>query len=123
MPSAFDRWIVRHQHPASRVLHAIGIPMTVVAVGMFIIYGFDLLPAQWWLATAVFILSFALQWVGHQIEGNDMGEIILIKKALGLPYVAVSPRYHKAEDKDQSSTAQDRPIRSDASSLHASTAR
>ena len=27
------------------------------------------------------------------VEGNDVGEIIPIKKLLGLPYVAVAPKY------------------------------
>lgn len=122
MSSAYERWMARHQHPASRVLHAIGIPMTVIAVGMFVVYGLDLLPAQWWIAVSVFFLSFALQWVGHQIEGNDMGEIILIKKALGMPYVAVSPRYRKDEEKPRASE-RNQPGDSGVSQLRTSTAR
>lgn len=96
--------------------------MTVIAVGMFVVYGLDLLPAQWWLAVSVFFLSFALQWVGHQIEGNDMGEIILIKKALGMPYVAVSPRYRKDEEKPRASE-RNQPGDSGVSQLRTSTAR
>lgn len=47
----------------------------------------------WWRPAGLFVVSYILQCVGHLIEGNDMGEIILIKKLLGKPYVAVAPRY------------------------------
>jgi hypothetical protein len=36
-----------------------------------------------------------MQWIGHHVEGNDMGELILFKKCLGLPYQEVSPRYQR----------------------------
>jgi len=47
----------------------------------------------WWRPIALLAFSYALQWLGHRIEGNDMGEVILLKRALGLPYVRISPRY------------------------------
>ena len=43
------------------------------------------------------VIGYALQYVGHRHEGNDMGEIVLLKRLLGRPYVAVSPRYHKRQ--------------------------
>ena len=52
----------------------------------------------WWRPTFLIVISYIVQWVGHLIEGNDMGEIILIKKMLGRPYVAVSPRYQAVQD-------------------------
>ena len=51
--------------------------------------------ALWWRPLGLLVVSYALQWVGHRIEGNDMGEFILAKKWLGRPYVAVSPRYKR----------------------------
>ena len=33
---------------------------------------------------------YALQFIGHWIEGNDPGEVIIIKRILGKPYKAVS---------------------------------
>jgi hypothetical protein len=36
-----------------------------------------------------------LQYIGHKLEGNDVGEWAGIKKLLGLPYVGISPRWEK----------------------------
>ena len=38
---------------------------------------------SWWL----------LQWIGHKVEGNDVGEFIPVKKLLGLPYIAIAPQF------------------------------
>jgi hypothetical protein len=51
----------------------------------------------WWRPAGLLGISYAVQWVGHLIEGNDMGEVVLIKKWLGRPYVAIAPRYNKTE--------------------------
>ena len=46
----------------------------------------------WWRPAGLVVLSYALQWVGHRIEGNDMGEMVLLKKLVGRPYVSIAPR-------------------------------
>ncbi len=53
--------------------------------------------AKWDWAIGAFVLGYVLQFVGHAIEGNDAGETILVKKALGMPYVAVIPRTKQIE--------------------------
>ena len=59
---------------------------------------------QWWRPVGLLVLSYLLQWIGHRIEGNDLGEVVFIKRLLGLPYVAVSPRYtHQGPSGDSSS--------------------
>jgi hypothetical protein len=82
-------WIVeylrRHQHPANRVLHAIGLPVT------FLVPVWCLVTGEWVWALGAFVAGYALQFLGHALEGNDAGEVILIKKRLGRPYVAVVP--------------------------------
>jgi hypothetical protein len=40
-------------------------------------------------------LGYALQFVGHLVEGNDMGEWVAIKRVLGLPYVSISSRWQQ----------------------------
>jgi uncharacterized membrane protein YGL010W len=85
MPAFLDNWMERHQDPTSFKLHMVGIPMTVVGVGF-------LIAQWWWTGVGLFVLGYALQFVGHAIEGNDAGELILFKKLLGKPYVAVVPR-------------------------------
>lgn len=84
-PKFLENWLERHQHPTSFALHMVGIPMTVVGVGFALF-------TWWWTAAALFVGGYALQFIGHAIEGNDAGELILVKKMLGLPYVAVVPR-------------------------------
>ena len=49
----------------------------------------------WYWGVAALFLGYLLQYVGHQVEGNDVGEWALLKRLLGLPYVAISPRYQK----------------------------
>jgi hypothetical protein len=70
-----------------------GIPMTIAAVGLAVVQFWYGLWGLWWRPAALLVGGYILQWLGHRVEGNDMGEIILIKKRLGKPYVAVSPRF------------------------------
>lgn len=93
MPGWVCRWLQRHQHPASQVLHALGIPLLVVAGVLVIIQLAHGAWSLWWRPVALIAVSYLLQWIGHRIEGNTMGELILIMKLLGKPYRAVSPRY------------------------------
>lgn len=83
---AADNWRQRHQHPFSFGIHMIGIPLALLVAPAL------LLVLPWYGALAAFGLGYLLQWIGHLVEGNTMGELIPIKKALGLPYVAIVPR-------------------------------
>ncbi len=69
--------------------------MTLAAVGLAAVqlqqWRWDL----WWRPVAVLLAGYFLQWLGHRIEGNDMGEVILVKRLLSRPYVAVAPRYQQ----------------------------
>ena len=87
---AIGNWLERHQHPFSFWIHMIGIPMTVVGIGLLIVY-----PAEWPWGVGAFVLGYLLQFIGHLVEGNDMGEWAGINRLLGLPYVGISPRYVK----------------------------
>jgi len=93
MPRWLGNWLERHQHPLSRALHGVAIPMLPAAGIVAVVQWAQGAWSLWWRPVTLLVLSYALQWIGHRIEGNDMGEVILIKKALGRPYVAVSPRY------------------------------
>lgn len=87
------QWFARHRSPLSLVLHAIGIPMTIVAAGQAIYMLAIGDWAHWWSPVTLVTVGYGLQWIGHRYEGNDMGEVILIKRMLRRPYRAVSPRY------------------------------
>ncbi len=86
MVAFVKNYIERHQHPVNQVLHLIGVPLTFIVSLIWLWQG-----AGWW-ALGAFVGGYVLQLVGHAIEGNDAGETILVKKLLGLPYVAVVPR-------------------------------
>lgn len=78
-------YIARHQNGANKALHLIGVPLTfVVPVVLLVMQRPN-------LAAAAFAGGYILQFVGHAIEGNDAGELILIKKALGKPYQEFAP--------------------------------
>ena len=96
MPVWMDNWLARHRHPASRLLHAVGIPLIPFAGYLAVVQLVDGAWERWWRPVGILVVSYLLQAFGHRIEGNDMGELILIKKLLGRPYVAVAPRYKKA---------------------------
>lgn len=99
-PGWLRNWLERHQDPRSFWLHMVGIPMTIWAVtlaGVQLSYGrWDV----WWRPAGLFLLGYALQWFGHRLEGNTMGELILIRKLRGRPYTAVSPRFQKKSQPD-----------------------
>lgn len=69
----YKSWAVRHVHPINYALHVFGIPLAVAGV----VY---LFLNQWLLGLFLFVLGYALQIAGHRIEGNEVGEWILIKK-------------------------------------------
>lgn len=79
----------RHQHPVNQLLHLIGVPVTFIVSVIYWCQGY----AAW--GWGAFIIGYALQFIGHAIEGNDAGETILVKRTLGLPYVEIVP-YHKS---------------------------
>ncbi|MCC7291989.1 MAG: DUF962 domain-containing protein [Phycisphaerales bacterium] len=87
-----NNWRARHRHPISLALHLVAIPMLPAAGVLAAVQLADGAWFLWWRPVGLFGLSYLLQWIGHRIEGNDMGEVILIKKLLGKPYVAIAPR-------------------------------
>lgn len=65
-------WIAQyaesHQHPANRFCHTLGIPMIAVAVLLFAATLF--IPGLWVVPTALFIVGWILQFIGHAFEGK-----------------------------------------------------
>lgn len=95
-PAWLQNWLERHQNPVSFWLHMVGIPITIAAIPLALMQLADDRWDLWWRPAALIAAGYFLQWVGHLIEGNDMGELILVKKLLGKPYVAVAPQYQQA---------------------------
>lgn len=72
------RWFVtdyisRHRNPWSRVLHVVGVPLAPVLF-LYLIFRGEFLAAG-----AAFTAGYGLQWLGHRIEGNEVGEWTLLK--------------------------------------------
>ncbi len=93
MSGWISNWRVRHQSRSSFWLHMIGIPLAVAAVVVAVVQLIQWRWDLWWRPAALLAGGYLLQWIGHRIEGNDMGEVIVVKKLLGRSYVAISPRY------------------------------
>jgi hypothetical protein len=87
-------WRERHQHPVNFWIHLVGIPLAVIGVVLF----FALPWEQWYWGAGAFVLGYALQYVGHCVEGNDLGEWAGIKRLLGMPYVGISPRWQQPQE-------------------------
>lgn len=79
-------WLDRHQVAFNFWIHMLGIPLAVAGVVLFFV-------ADWYWGAAALVGGYFLQWVGHRVEGNDVGEFIPVKKLLGLPYVSIAPQF------------------------------
>ncbi len=89
-------WKLRHQHRVNLGLHVIGIPLTVAAVVLAVV---QLLDRRWdlWWPMLLLVAGYLLQWVGHWIEGNTIGELTLIRKVLGRTCTTIAPKYQKRD--------------------------
>ena len=68
----WDEWVAQyaqsHQHPVNRFCHTLGIPMIVVSMVVFVAALF--VSGLWWLALALFVVGWVLQFIGHWFEGK-----------------------------------------------------
>lgn len=101
-PRWVKNWLDRHQTSVSFWLHMVGIPLTIAAVALaiwqLVQWRWDL----WYRPIILLMLGYALQYAGHRYEGNDMGEVILVKRLLAKPYVAIAPQYDRADNTHES---------------------
>lgn len=79
-------YLPRHTHPVNRALHLAGVPLTFVGTPWALIAG-----AAWYYPLGCFVGGYALQLIGHAVEGNDAGEVVFVKKKLGMPYNEYAP--------------------------------
>ena len=71
-----SNWRKRHRNPANFWLHMVGIPACFVAAPMLLVL------RHWWTAAAFFAAGYALQFLGHLVEGNRSGEELLLRRIL-----------------------------------------
>ena len=77
-------WLERHRNGFNFWVHMVGIPLAFAGVPLLFL-------APWYWGVGAIVAGYALQWVGHRVEGNDVGELIPIKRALGMKTVAIAP--------------------------------
>src|SRR5262245_18266480 len=87
-----EGWRLRHQLPFNFWVHMVGIPLALAGV----VFLFALPWEQWYWGVGAFVLGYLLQYLGHRVEGNDMGEWAAIKRLCGLPCVPIAPRWQEA---------------------------
>jgi ABC-type thiamin/hydroxymethylpyrimidine transport system permease subunit len=86
MHGLVHNWFERHRHPASLALHAVGIPMLVAGLLLGAWQLWHGMWSLWWRPVGLIVISYVLQGIG---------EVVLIKKVLGRPYVAIAPTARK----------------------------
>ena len=68
----WEDWIAQygssHRHPVNRICHTIGIPMIALSVPVFVAAAAGVGP--WRIPLALFVVGWALQFVGHAFEGK-----------------------------------------------------
>ena len=69
-------WRKRHRNTTSLYLHVLGIPACFLAAPVLLCLG------RWVLALVLFVGGYALQFLGHLIEGNRSGEEMLLRRLL-----------------------------------------
>jgi hypothetical protein len=68
------RYGARHRNPWNRALHAAGIPLAPVGSTYL------LLRRRPRAAARYLVAGYALQWLGHRIEGTEVGEWMLVRR-------------------------------------------
>ena len=92
-----DNYLPRHTPTLNRGLHAIGVPLSFIVAPAAAIAG-----ADWYWHVGSFIGGYVLQFAGHAIEGNDAGEVVFVKKILGMPYTEYAPGANSSSCEDYS---------------------
>ncbi len=77
MVNPISNWYQRHLNPVNFWLHMAGIPACFIAAPIALALG------KYWIAAALFVGGYAVQFLGHFIEGNRTGEGILLRRLLG----------------------------------------
>jgi hypothetical protein len=79
-------YLPRHRNRVNQLLHLLGVPLTFIGTPI----AFLNTSTAWW-PCACFFGGYLLQFVGHAVEGNDAGEVVFLKKRLGMVYTEYGP--------------------------------
>jgi hypothetical protein len=73
-------YIDRHRHPLNASLHILGVPATFAGL-YYVLSGRSLASIQ--KGMALVFVGYLLQYLGHRAQGNEVGELTLIKGVYG----------------------------------------
>jgi hypothetical protein len=90
-------YIPRHRNRVNQGLHLVGVPLTFVATPVCIAFGL-----AWYWPVGCFLGGYLLQFAGHAVEGNDAGEVVFVKKLIGLPYTEYGSDSNSSSTSDSS---------------------
>jgi hypothetical protein len=77
-----EDWLARHKHLVCFLMHMIGIPPTIVGVLLGPVYlALASLPI-FLFSLGLFVGGYAIQFLGHVIEGTEPGEITAIRRMI-----------------------------------------
>ena len=65
-------YIKRHAHPVNAACHVVGVPLAFFGL-------YKLLLGQFGYGLTCLVAGYFLQYVGHRAQGNEVGEVTLIK--------------------------------------------
>ena len=65
-------YIDRHKHPINALLHLAGVPAAFY--GLYLLFAHA--PV---LGLSLIVFGYLLQYLGHRAQGNEVGEVTLIK--------------------------------------------
>ncbi|HEX6434171.1 MAG TPA: DUF962 domain-containing protein [Gemmatimonadales bacterium] len=69
---SWGEWIAlyskSHQHPVNRFCHTLGIPLIALSLPLGLVALF--IPGFWPVPLSMFLIGWALQFVGHAFEGK-----------------------------------------------------
>jgi len=77
MIKAISNWRKRHRNQTNFWLHMLGIPACFLVAPVLVVL------ERWMIALAFFVAGYALQFIGHIVEGNRSGEEMLLRRLLG----------------------------------------
>ena len=84
--SFLKNYLPRHRNRVNQGLHLIGVPLTFIGTPWTVLAG----AAACWPCLC-FFGGYLLQFAGHAVEGNDAGEVVFLKKILGMTYTEYGP--------------------------------
>jgi hypothetical protein len=68
-------YIGRHKHPVNAAFHIVGVPMAFYGL-------YRLIAGDFILGVVLLFFGYLCQYLGHRAQGNEVGEVTLIKSIL-----------------------------------------